>query len=170
MFKGFFVALLIGFSQFLHGGQLIDCKKPDGHVVRVSRDDCRENRWPTPTPTHKPTPTATPKPTRKPTPTPKIRPTITDVNVRECSTGSSCYKWLTNIEVTGKGFAEDTRARLHLNTPPGGDFTGHYVGGDGMTKILTDFTDLPHCGHYDVIVYGSTGTATAVNIVATMCP
>ncbi|HUD19602.1 MAG TPA: hypothetical protein VMR81_04115 [Patescibacteria group bacterium] len=180
MFKGFLIAVLVAYSHFVSGGHLVDCKQPNGHVVRMDRDECHEKPSPTPkvtpTPTPSPTPRVTPTPTPSqtprptPTPTPVPQPSITNVQVHECTPGSSCYGWLTDIEVKGTGFAPDSRVKLHLLVLNGGDYTGTYIGGNGSTDILTDFINLSHCGHYTVIVYGSTGTATAQYTISSVCP
>jgi hypothetical protein len=193
MFNGFLTALILlltsTFSPVIHNHPVY-CKP--GYQTDTSGRFCT-----TPTPTHKPsqtlkaTPTMTPKPTPTavvpsitpsltPTMTPTVTPTatptptpvngITEVKVHECTATSSCYGWLTDIEVNGYGFAADSRVKLKELIQSSPVFYGQYVGGNGTTSILTDFTQLPHCQHFDVIVYGSTGTYTAMHTITSVCP
>lgn len=190
MFKGLIIAAIIACSHFISPPHhFTDCKKPDARYQRMDRDDCREKPHPTPTPRYTPTPTPTPTDvcpnidgiqTKLPDGyifnqdhlcVPKPNPlSIKEVEVHECTPGSSCYGWLTNIEVEGTGFAPDSRVKVHLDTQFGGDYFGNYVGGNGKTRILTDFTGLPHCQHFDVYVFGSTGTAGAEHTIISVCP
>jgi hypothetical protein len=107
----------------------------------------------------------------KPTPTPTVKPVpvvrISDVKVHNCSKHSSCYGWMTGVEVMGKNFADDSRVKLLSG---GTEYTGNYQGGNDKTRILTDFTNLPHCKTFDAVVFGSTGVATASASVRTVCP
>src|SRR3989344_3971527 len=123
---------------------------------------------PTPTPTASPTPTPTPTSTPTPTPTPTLA--ITNVTVRECSVGSSCYGWLTNVLVQGYGFAFNSRVTLQQHSASGTVYSGIYMGGNGSTYISTDFYYLPHCYNYSVHVNGSTGSTTYSQTLASMCP
>lgn len=184
---GFFGGFLAAYSGFvLHNHHhFIDeirnfrFKVPE--IVRHYHDHHEsEEHKPTPTPTpkytyehdrtehwhhKKETPTPTPSPSPTPTPAPEVK--IDDVLVNFCTTGSSCDGFLTNVEVNGENFAADSRVKL---TNGGTEYTGNYMGGDGSTKIITDFLYLPHCTTFDAVVFGSTGTATSSGSVASQCP
>jgi hypothetical protein len=73
------------------------------------------------------------------------------------------------VRVQGYGFASDSRIRL-TQIFSAATIYGHYVGGDGKTYILTDFSVLPHCQNFYVTLYGSTGTVTAAKSITSMCP
>ncbi len=124
---------------------------------------------PTPTPqsTATPTPTQTPTPTATPTPTPSVG--ITSVTVRFCSENSSCNGWLTIVDVNGYGFATDSRVTLKISGVES-YYSGSYTGGNGSTRILTDFYFLPHCTYFDVKVAGSSGIVTSAAQIASVCP
>jgi len=93
---------------------------------------------------------------------------VRDVVVHNCSVGSSCYGWTTGVEARGQGFADDSRVKL--NQVSNGDvFFGSYQGGNGKTRIITDFYNLPLCTTFNVTVFGSTGTTTYQNGVTTVC-
>lgn len=91
-----------------------------------------------------------PEPSPSPSPSPEpADPTITFVAVHYCSPGSSCDGVVT-FDVNGTNFTPDARVKLNDGT---NDIFGTFVGGDGSTKILTDFTGLVSCQTYTVIVY-----------------
>ena len=119
----------------------------------------------------KPLPNTSSWPTAIPMTTPSSSPvstiSIKNVQVSHCTAGSSCFGWLTNISVTGAGFATDSRVKLLLPTQV---YSGSHVGGDSSATILTDFTDLPRCSTFDITVYGGSGTVTKPNAVSTICP
>ena len=169
MWKGIFAAIILMCTNAIHSVNIRhveDCKQDNRDRHEHSKCIVTPTHTPTPTPTRRPTPT----PTFTPTPTPKPRIIITDVDVKGCSKGSSCYEWLTNIRVKGKGFAEDSQIKLSENIQGNPEFTGQMVGGNGTTDIATDFKFLPHCAHFTVIVSGSTGTATAPHPIVSACP
>ncbi|HVZ12375.1 MAG TPA: hypothetical protein VG965_05075 [Patescibacteria group bacterium] len=87
----------------------------------------------------------------------KPKPTVTAVIVHPC-TSSSC-NFITNIEVDGSGFTQNTRVEL---VPSIG---GNYVGGDFSTKILTDFYNLKK-GTYDVHIYSTSDDIQGVVLPA----
>jgi hypothetical protein len=151
------------FKIFISGGEI-----GVGSVSDLS-DNTFTVLLPTPTPTRTPTPTNTPIPTRTPTPTPITNPlTITSAITHYCTEGSSC-PYLTNLEVNGTGFAPDSRVSLkRIGTES--IYYGRYVGGNGSTKILTDFYYLSNCAQFSVTVYGSTGTLTASEPISSLCP
>jgi hypothetical protein len=101
----------------------------------------------------------------KPVVTPEVK--IDRVVIHNCTKGSSCYGWLTGVEVKGKDFSTDSRIKLleGLN-----EYTGSYQGGNGKTYILTDFYNLPRCKFFDVEVAGSSGVASEKKAVASVCP
>lgn len=195
MFNTILAGILLSFSNTIHPNAVhIICPPhvpPTGIfkncVIPTPITFPTPTHRPTPTPTNKPSVTPTPKPSSTPTPTPSATPTpnptntptptptpatvsITNVIVHECTPGSSCYGWLTDVEVQGSGFANDSRVRLFEVIAGSPMFPGKYIGGDGSTKIYTDFTNLPHCQHYDVTVFGSSGTATFAHTIASLCP
>jgi hypothetical protein len=92
---------------------------------------------------------------------------IEKIKVHNCTEGSSCYGWLTGVEVKGKNFSADSRTKLieGLN-----EYTGSYQGGNGKTIILTDFYNLPRCKFFDVQVAGNSGVVTEEKAVASVCP
>lgn len=188
--NGFWLGLASIASMFHHGNKLVSCKVNSHYTVFVTKERCEELKKdkhpkptatpsptripsPTPRPTVMPTPTPTtiptPTPTTQPTPTPTPKPTlaITAVKTHFCTVGSSCYGWLTGVEVTGTNFASDTRTKLKAGVT---EYTGSYQGGNGVTSILTDFYNLPHCTNFNVTVFGSTGIATAASTIASVCP
>jgi hypothetical protein len=105
--------------------------------------------------------------TSKSKPAPITQATINQVKVHTCTLGSSCYGWLTGVEVRGINFASDSRVVLASGNNV---YTGTLVGVTGTTRILTDFTNLPHCTIFDTIVSGSTGHDKSNASVATICP
>src|SRR3990172_194384 len=72
-------------------------------------------------------------------------PIITEVIARDCTPGSSC-DGTTGLEVNGRGFTSDARIRLRADSTM---IEGTYTGGDGSSKILTDFKGLISCQTYD---------------------
>lgn len=149
----------------------IVCEFPRRHVMIVPEKVCKKLGGHEVRPTVTPTiiPTRIPTPTRKPTPSPTIKPEvkIDQVLKHECSEGSSCFGWLTGVEVKGSNFSNDSRTKLSegLN-----EYTGSYQGGDGSTTILTDFYNLPRCKFFDVEVAGSSGVVMVPSAVASVCP
>lgn len=158
--KGFIIATYIFCTSFL--GQNFHFPK---HNFRPTP---RPTVVATPRPTHTPRPTKSPKPTFTPTATPLPSPKaeISNVIVHACTSGSSCYSYITGVEANGKNFSEDTRMKLVNGI---NEFTGTLMGLT-ETNIITDFANLPHCKTFDVIVYGSTGTATASSTITSICP
>lgn len=158
--KSFFIATYIFCSSFL---------RHDFHLPKHNfRPTPRPTIVATPRHTHAPKPTKSPKPTFVPTATPTVSPKveIANVKVHSCTNGSSCYSYITGVEVSGKNFSENTRMKLVNDI---NEFSGTLMGLT-ETKIITDFANLPHCKTFDVFVYGSTGTATSFGSVSSLCP
>lgn len=101
-----------------------------------------------------------PSPTASPTPIVSNDPTITSVTVLPCSS-SSCSGFLTTVVVTGTNFTANARVAISSDGKTYSEQTAMnfspkdatYSGGDGDTKIITDFYNLPKGKTYDVTVY-----------------
>lgn len=163
-----FATIIVFYLNFISRGGIDFEKKYDHYFRNTPRPVATSS----PKPTHKPhaTSTPSPKPTFKPSASPSATPRVVKISsvvVHGCSNGSSCYSYLTGVEVNGGNFATDSRTKLISGS---NIFTGTYMGGDGSTKIITDFIYLPHCTTFDVLVFGSTGNATASGTVSSICP
>lgn len=132
-----------------------------------SNNNSNNNSNPAPTATAIPTPT----PTAIPTPTPVVA-TISSASIIPC-TSTSC-EWYTTVIVNGSNFDQTTRVTVSDGIHTYGETTSsnyspkdaQLVGGNGTTKIITDFYNLPTCTTYDVVL--STG-AIQKAVFSTRC-
>lgn len=136
-----------------------------------SNNSSSNSSTPTPTPTTQPTSEVTATPTLTITPTPTeaseeepILPIITDVNILDC-TSPSCGG-ISTLVINGTDFTADTVVYLFdinaVDFTFFGEDTGDAVrvGGDGVTKIITDFYNLPCSEYIVVLVFPSLGGVT----------